>query len=59
MSDCIRVCVCEFSAFIVLYGDLEVGWCTVLDAVLEVVDDGFQDGGETHDLSTLSQPQSE
>lgn len=32
---------------------------TVLYAVLQVVYDSSQDGGQTHDLSTLRQPQSE
>lgn len=32
---------------------------TFLDAVLQVVDDGCQDSGETHDLSTLGQAEGE
>lgn len=32
---------------------------TFLDAVLQVVDDGRQDGGETHDLGTLGQAEGE
>ena len=32
---------------------------TFLDTVLQVVDDGGQDGGEAHDLGTLGQPEGE
>lgn len=32
---------------------------TFLDAVLQVVDDGCQDGGETHDLGALRQAEGE